>query len=323
MKAVNQQQYGGPQVLALVQAPTPEPSATEVVVAVCASAVTQGDRRLRAADFPGISAIPGRLMLGLTRPRQPVPGSTFAGRVVAVGADVRRWQVGDEVFGLAMHGAWAEQLRMPEDGALARKPAGLSFEEAAALPYGAGTAVAFLRDLVDVQAGERVLVAGAAGGVGRYAVQLAHHLGAEVTAVCSAADADLARALGADEVLDYRDADFWTLGRTWDVVFDTSGAVGFGQCRGALSAQGRYATLEISVAVLWHMAWTAWGRGPRAHFTVAMDSAASLEAVAGLVDAGALRPRVARTFGLDDIAAAHRCLEAGGLGGEVVVAVAA
>lgn len=321
MKAVTQQRYGDPSVLEIMETVRPTAGPKEVVVELHASVVTQGDRRLREADFPGITMIPARLMLGLTGPRSAVSGSMFSGRIIEVGDEATQWKVGDEVFGGGMHGAWAEHLVVTADSGIAIKPTCLSFEEAAAIPYGAGTALAFLRDLAEVQPGERVAIVGAGGGVGRYAVQLAKYLGGQVTAICGADDAALVRSLGADDVLDYRSADFWSLDRQWDVVFDTSGRVGFSACRAALAETGRYLTVEISAGLLFQMAWTAWGTGPQVKFTVALESAESMRDVASLAESGAIRPTVAKSYALDDIVAAHDCLQSERPSGEVVVAI--
>jgi NADPH:quinone reductase-like Zn-dependent oxidoreductase len=157
----------------------------DILIRVHASTVTQGDRRLRAADYPGITSLLGRVFTGVFRPRHRIGGSNFAGRVVNVGAEVNRFAVGDDVFGSTLHGAYAEYLAVREDSAVERMPESTGYAEAAVLPYGGGSALAFLRDLGRVQPGERVLIVGASGGVGRFAVQVARQLDAHVTAVCN------------------------------------------------------------------------------------------------------------------------------------------
>ena len=317
MRAVTHTRYGAPHVLETAEVDRPAIGADEVLVEVRASTVTRGDRRMRAADFPGISAVLGRLMMGVRRPRNLVPGSMLAGRVVEVGAKVTRFAVGDDVFASVMHGAYAEYVALPADGPVARMPKGLSYGEAAALPYGAGTAVAFLRDMAKVQPGEKVLVVGASGGVGRFAVQVAKHLGAEVTAVLGR-DADLARELGATRVIDYTREP--VTGR-YDVVLDVTEHGSFGAYRDRLTATGRYLTLHMNVRNLFDMARTALFGGPRAIAGVAMPDPKLLEDIAALAESGAIRPVIAKRFDLDDIAEAHRALEAGRLAGSVVVDV--
>ncbi|MDP2315822.1 MAG: NAD(P)-dependent alcohol dehydrogenase [Pseudomonadota bacterium] len=320
MNAIHHTAYGAPHVLVLNEAPRPARGDHDVLVAVHASAVTHGDRRLRTADFPGIGWLPGRLMTGLVRPRRLVPGTTYAGRVVAIGAAVTRFAAGDDVFGLGTHGAYAEYLAVPEGGAIARKPASLDPAEAAALPYGATTALTFLRDLAGVQPGERVAVLGASGEVGRFAVQLARHLGAEVTGVCSR-DHDLVAELGAQHVVDYTREDFTAGGRRYDVVFDTSETNQFGRCRGALTEHGRYLTLQLSLQSLAQMAMTSVLGGPRSMCGVSVADQEKLDAVRELVEAGAMRSVIAGRFPLDRTADAHAFLEAGRARGSVVVEV--
>lgn len=317
MRAAMNTTYGAPNVLSTTEVSRPAIGERDVLVEVRASVVSQGDRRLRAADFPGISKI-GRLMVGLFRPKHPIPGSMFAGRVTAVGAAVTHFAVGDDVFGSCLHGAHAEYLAVPEDSGIARMPAGLSYDEAAAVPYGATTAVVFLRDLAKVERGERVLIVGASGGVGRFAVQLAHHLGAHVTGVCSR-DHELVRALGADQVIDYTREDFTENGEHYDVILDTAEGNRFGRSRGSLTARGRYLSLYLSVSLLFQMAITALRKGHRAICGVAMADRTLMESVRELVEDGALRPVIARRYPLERIAEAHALLEAGRPSGSVVI----
>lgn len=316
MQAIHQRRYGAPDALTPVQRPAPTPGPGELLVAVHATPVTQGDRRLRSGDFPGITWLPGRLMIGLTGPRAGVPGSIFAGRVVAVGDGVTRYAVGDDVFGASMSGALAERLVIGQDGAVARMPAGWTHAEAAALPYGAGTALAFVDGLGGLRAGERVLVIGAAGGVGRYAVQLARHLGARVVAVARPERAAGLHELGADEViaLDAVDA-----AAPFDLVLDTPGLLSTRRARAVLRPDGRYLTLNATLAVLVAMLLRPLLGGPRLATGVSFDDAASLERLRQLAEAGALRPTIARRFPLADAAAAHRCVEQERPAGEVIV----
>lgn len=319
MKAAITRSYGPADVLQIRDVPTPTLSARQVLIEVHASPVTAGDLRLRAADFPSFSAVLGRLMLGVFGPRRPVQGTMFAGRIVAVGGAVTRFAVGDDVFGYSARGAYAELLALPEDGALARRPAGLSYEEAAAIPYGAGTALRFLRDLGAVRPGERVLILGAGGGVGLYAVQLAKDLGAEVTGVCRRGSFDLVRSLGAAHVIDYTTEDFTTNGQRYDVIFDTADATSFRRCRGSLTAAGRYLTLTLSTGALLQLAVSALGRGPRLKSAVVLPAQADMEQLRALVERGALRPVIARRFPLDRIADAHAAAEEGRLSGSTMV----
>ncbi|MEC7522457.1 MAG: NAD(P)-dependent alcohol dehydrogenase [Myxococcota bacterium] len=321
MRAVMHTRYGTPDVLRATEIDRPSPGPREVLVEVHASAVTQGDRRLRAADFPGVSAVFGRLLMGVFGPRHPVGGTMLAGRVAAVGAEVTRFAVGDDVFGSVDHGAYAEYVVCKEDGPIARLPEGLTYAEGATLPYGAGTALTFLRDMAKVQPGERVLIVGATGGVGRMAVQIAAHLGAHVTAVGSRDEA-LSRALGADAFIDHTAEDFTRRGERWDVIFDTTEGDHFRAFRRVLTYAGRYLSLYLTPRLLLEMAITSLRRGPRALGGVALGSAEGTEEIRALVEAGALRAVVAERYPFERIADAHRALEAGGLPGDVVVEVA-
>ncbi|MBX2802494.1 MAG: NAD(P)-dependent alcohol dehydrogenase [Myxococcales bacterium] len=318
MNAAFTRQFGSPDVLEIRQVAPPEVGDTDVLVQVHAVAVTAGDLRLRAADFPAATALVGRLMFGFTRPRVPVQGTMFSGVVVQVGEGVTRFDVGDEVFGSAANGAYAEQLVMAEAGPIARKPASVSHTEAASAPYGAGTALHFLRDVVDVQADEHVLVVGGSGGVGRAAISIAKHLGAEVTAVGSASSHDLMRRLGADHVVDYRTEDVLDGRRRFDVVFDIADTAPFARARRVLAPTGRYVTLYLTIGVLWQALTSALGRGPRAHAGVAMPDQQTVETLADWLADGTLHPVVAETLPLERIADAHRLAEQG-VHGDVVV----
>lgn len=323
MRAVITTRYGSPEVLIPSEQPEPSLGPKQVRIAVEATAVSVGDRRIRAADFPSISALPGRLLYGIFRPRRAVQGTTFAGRVTATGAEVTRFREGDRVFGSVNHGANAEVLVVPENASMAHIPDNLSAQQAAALPYGAGTALHFLRDLGQVQPGDRVLLIGASGGVGLYAVQLAKHLGAEVTAVCSAKNFDKVRAEGADHLIDRNHFDLPASGLKYDLIIDIAGATTFGRSRGALSRRGRFLTLHLGVGVLLHMLVAKLTRRPRVALGIALPNAAAHEDMARLAAQGVLRPILGPTFPLHDLAKAHQALEAGNPGGTVVVTMAA
>lgn len=319
MKAAITHAYGSADVLQTRDVPTPTISDREVLIRIHASPVTAGDLRLRAADFPSFSVLPGRLMVGVFGPRRSVQGTMFAGRVIEVGGAVTRFSVGDSVFGYTAHGAYAEYLSMPEGGAMARMPAGLGYDEAAAVPYGAGTALHFLRDLGAVGAGDRVLIVGASGGVGRFAVQLAKHLGAEVTGVCSRSSFELVRSLGADHVIDYATEDFTQRGQRYDVIFDIAGATSFGRSRTSLTEEGRYLTPVLSVGLLLQVALTAMSGGPRAKFAVVLPDQDDMNQLRALLEQGVIRPVIARRFPLERIAEAHAEAETGRVHGSVMV----
>ena len=321
MRAIKNEQYGAPQVLTPCEIDRPEVGPQEILVRIHATTVTQGDRRLRAADYPGISALFGRLFSGLLRPRHPVGGSNFSGRVVQVGEEVTRFSVGDDVFGSTMHGAYAEYLVIEAEGTVAPLPETTGYAEAAALPYGGVTALVFLRDIAQVQPGERVLVVGASGGVGRLAVSIAKHLGAHVTGVCSA-DAEIVRRQGADEVIDYRREHFAERGTQWDVIFDTTEGNHFRAFKKALTSTGRYLTLYVSLRVLLEMLLTKFQSGPRALCGVALGNTRLLTDLGELADITMLRDPVAARFPLHRASEAHALLEDEAPHGSIVLDVA-
>jgi len=321
MKAATHTHYGPPSILHIDEVARPSIDAHELLIQVHASPVTQGDRRLRAADFPGMSAIPGRLIFGVFRPRNPNPGTMFAGRVFATGTAVTRFAVGDDVFGSCDHSACAEYLAVTEGSSIARIPKGFDYDEAAAIPYGAGSALVFLRDLAKVQPGQRVLVIGAAGGVGRFAVQIARHLGAEVTGVCRGRDAEMVKKLGATAVIDYTREDFTDNGETYDVIFDTAAGDRFRACRSSLTEKGRYITVYLSGGVMLQMLMTSLFGGRKVAATVAISDQKLVEDVAELMTKGAIWPVIGARFPLEELVAAHQMFEDGKPQGAVVVRV--
>lgn len=325
MKAVVCDRYGPPDVLRLVDMERPEPGDKEILVKIHATAVTTGDCNARGFTFapPGLR-VPARLMLGLRRPKQPILGMDLAGEVEAVGRDVESFTVGDPVFGGTgiAFGAYAEYTCLKEGGQLAIKPARLSFEDAAAIPFGAITALFFLRDKARLKAGQRVLVNGASGGVGVYAVQLAKYFGAEVTGVCSAANMDLVRSLGADSVIDYTQVDFRQSGRTWDVILDSvCGNVSFSAVKKALEPKGLYLAVAGGLKELLQTPLMARSKGRRVIAAPAPDRREDLVFVGDLVEAGHLKPVIDRRYPLEEIVEAHRHVDRGHKRGSVVITV--
>jgi NADPH:quinone reductase-like Zn-dependent oxidoreductase len=324
MRAAVYERYGAPEVVLIIAAAVPEITENEVLVRVEASVVG-------ASDSAGRSGTPrfARLFFGLTKPKQPVLGSDFAGVVERVGARVGRFTPGDRVFGTVapVSGAHAEFLKIAEDGPIARVPEQLDQAEAVAMIDGFLTALPFLRDVAEVQAGQVVLVNGASGTVGSTAVQLAKHYGATVIGVSSAANEPLVRSLGADRVIDYTRDDFTDARGAYDVIFDSVGKRSFGACRAALTEHGIYMTTVPSGAIMLQAPFTRWfSRGRRAAiaFTGLRDAqtkAADLALLVELVEAGALAPVIDRIVPFDDIVEAHRRVDTGHKAGSVVVAM--
>jgi NADPH:quinone reductase-like Zn-dependent oxidoreductase len=328
VKAAVYRRYGGPDVVTVEEVLTPRPGDDEILVRVHAATVGVVDGLARRG-VPWYA----RGQFGLVRPRFPVLGCDFAGRVEAVGREVRRFGVGEAVFGTIAprFGAHAEYVCLPEHGAVAAAPAGVSFAEAAALAD--ATALCFLRDKAFLRPGQSVLVNGASGAVGAAAVQLARHFGATVTGVCSGPHAGLVRRLGASSVVDYTRADFTRTGRRYDVVFDVAGTSSFGRCRAVLNRGGVYLTTAPSPAIFGQMGWTARFGARRAvvAFTglrAASDKRRDLEYIAGLAGTPApggrpaLTAVIAARYPLTQIADAYRRVDAGHKKGNVVVTMA-
>ncbi|WP_304452458.1 NAD(P)-dependent alcohol dehydrogenase [Nocardiopsis sp. YSL2] len=321
MKAMTCPRYGPPDVLEPRELPTPEPGPDDVLVRVRATTVTAADCAFRSGR-PYVA----RLYSGPTRPRFPVLGGAFAGDVAAVGANVRRFSAGDRVLGLSPNdfGAHAEFLRLPQDRPMAPITSDMAYEEAASVVE-ATTALTFLRDVGPVRPGQKVLVNGATGSVGSYGVQLAKHYGAEVTAVCGPANAELARSLGADRTIDRTRVDPTLPGtpehRLYDVFFDAAGKSSFGRARRALTPTGTYLTTAPDPSAIVHSLWTARGRGRTCRFAATglrqgPDNLAHLDALAG---SGAIRAVIDGVYPLEDLVDAHRRAESGRKAGTVVV----
>ena len=316
MRAWIQKRYGGPEVLELSELPRPVLKDDEVLVRMVASTVTSGDARIRAFDVPGMVWLPARLALGLTGPRHPVRGSDFAGELVELGRAVTRWKLGDRVFGLTVNGSHAEFKRVKASSAMALIPDGLSFEGAAALPFAGMSALHFM-DAGQVGAGTKLLINGAAGAVGSAAVQIAASRGAEVTAVCSAANHDLVRSLGAARVIDYRAAPLFVPGDAYDVVFDTQGRITPNEAAQAMAAGGRFLVLVMRPTDL-----TQRPKGIKVIGGTAASTAAQMAAACQLVEQGSLKPVVDSVFEFAEVPAAHARVDTGHKRGSVVVRIA-
>lgn len=324
MKAIVCTKYGPPEVLHLREVEKPNPKPNEVLIKVYATTVTTADVNARGFVFVPSGFKPmARLVFGLTKPRNPILGSELTGEIEAVGEDVKVFHKGDQVFGLtAGHGAYAEYKIMPEDGVLAIKPKNLSFEEAAAIPFGALTALFFLRDKGNVQRGQKVLINGASGGVGTAAVQLAKHMGAEVTGVCSTTNIDLVKSLGADKVIDYTQDDFTNNGDTYDAILDMVGNITFARSKSSLKEKGIFLAGTGGPSTIVQMLWTSITGGKRIIAGPGSPCKEDLVFLRELVEAGKIRPVIDRCYPLEQIAEAHRYVDKGHKKGNVVIAVA-
>ncbi len=306
MSAVVHHQYGEPDVLTLGEVNLPVPGDDDVLIRVVAAGVSIGDHHIVTGKPYLVRLSP---FGGFPRPKHKVPGAAMSGRIAAVGARVTGLQVGDDVFGQALNGAFAEFLVMPAK-LVAHKPKNLSFEDTAAVPWGT-TALQGLRDAGQVQAGERVLVNGASGAVGTWAVQLAKSLGAHVTAVCSTRNVELVRSLGADEVIDYTKSDFVESGARYDVLMDMVGNRTLSDCKRALNAGGRYVPCSGGggdwvgpfVRIIGGLLVFSFG-GKRVKMFMQKLNAADLVVMTELIEAGAMRPVVERTWSFAEAGAA-------------------
>lgn len=318
MKAVVNDVYGPPDVLRLTEIEKPVPKDNEVLIRIYATAVNSGDVRMRKAD-PFLV----RFMLGLFKPRIKLMGIILAGEVEATGKDVTRFKPGDQVYGLSIKtfGTYAEYKCLPEDGVIALKPANLSYPEAAAIPFGANTALHFLRK-AKLQASQKILIYGASGSVGTAAVQLAKIMGAEVTAVCSTANASLVKSLGADIVIDYTKEDFSKNGKRYDIVFDAVGMSPFSGSVNSLNKNGSYIrVVHMSLPPILRGLGVSLTSSKKVIGGVAIDTVENLNYLTGLIEAGQLKPVIDRTYPLEELAEAHRYVDGGHKKGNVVITV--
>ncbi len=317
MKAVVQDRYGPPEVLRIEEVERPVPKDDEMLIRVRASTVSQSDTHLRRP-----SPFLWRFIFGFRRPRSRTLGVELAGEVVAVGAAVREFQVGDAVFGRPSRffGAHAEYICASERAALALKPASMSFEEAAAVADGADQALGTLRK-AEVQEGRRIVIYGASGSLGTAAVQLAKHFGANVTAVCGTDHVELVRSLGADEVIDYRKQDFTKNGQTYDAIIDAVGKYSFRKGRHALRPGGIYvATDGFEIFVMFVVARFT---GKRFRVGIGTRRKQDVLLLKQLIEAGEFRAVIDRRYPMDQVVEAHRYVEGWHKAGNVVLVIAA
>jgi NADPH:quinone reductase-like Zn-dependent oxidoreductase len=316
MKAVVYTKFGPPEVLHLQEVEKPTPKDNEVLIKIYATTVVKEDPDMRAS--PGFN--------GILKPRHPILGQELAGEIETIGRDVTRFKPGDQVFGFDMFGAYAEYKCMPENGALAIKPANMSYEDAASVPNGALTALPFLRDKGKIQSGQTVLIYGASGSVGAAAVQLAKYYEAKVTGVCSTANLEWVKSLGADQVIDYTQEDFTKNGKTYDIIFDTVGKCSFSACKGSLIAEGIYLSTVPTPVMMLQALWPAKSGSKKVKFVAAGLRPASekikdLVFLTELIEAGKIKPVIDRCYPLEQIVEAHRYVEAGHKKGNVVITI--
>lgn len=323
MKAIVYERYGPPEVLELREVAKPTPKDNEVLIKTYATTVTTGDWRVRSLNVPVGFGLIGRLVLGVSRPRQPILGTELAGEIELVGKDVKKFKTGDQVFAFsgASMGCHAEYKCMPEDGAVALKPANLTYDEAAAISFGGTTALNFFRR-GKLQSGEKVLVNGASGGVGTAAVQLAKHFGANVTGVCSTANVELVRSLGANHVIDYTKEDFTRNGETYDVIVDIAGTAPFSRSKGSLKEGGRLLLVLGALPDMLQIPWISLTSNKRVIAGPAAERAEDLRFLAKLAEAGEFKPVIGRRYPFEQIVEGHRYVDTGHKKGNVVITLA-
>jgi NADPH:quinone reductase-like Zn-dependent oxidoreductase len=332
MKASVYTEYGPPEVLQLKDVEEPAPKENEVRIKVHATSVNYGD--LVARNFKAISSrefnmpfplwLISKIFFGLRKPKITILGSEFAGEVEAIGKEVKRFKIGDPVFGYLGQGmgAYAEYLCMPEAGCVAIKPANMTNEEAAVVPMGAIMALNLLREKGNIHSGDKVLINGASGSIGSAAVQLAkNHFGAVVTGVCSTPRIEYVKLLGADKVIDYTKEDFTQSGESYDLIFDVLGKSSFSRGKSSLSPNGRYLYASFKMKQLFQMLWTSLTGSQKVICALAPGSTEDLISVKELIEEGKIMAIIDRRFPLEEAAEAHRYVESGLKKGNVVINV--
>ncbi len=317
MKAIVYERYGPPEVLRLKEVAKPIPKDDQVLIKVHATSVTAADCLVRQGEPAW-----GKIILGLRGPRRKIIGSELAGEIEAVGKDVKRFRPGDQVYGFTAFGlaAYAQYTCMPEKGSLGIKPTNLTYEQAVAVVDGATTAFFFLRDKGNIQPGKKVLINGASGSIGTYAVQLAKYFGAEVTGVCSGKNAELVRSLGADHVIDYTQEAFTNNKDAYDIIFDTVGKSSYAKCKDALRENGRYLPTTGLINTFLKI-WTSIFGSKKVVSGMSIDKNDALVFLKELIEAGKMQIIIDRTYPLEQIAAAHQYVEKGHKKGNVVINV--
>jgi len=318
MKAVVYTNYGPPEVLQLKEVEKPTPKDNEVLIKVYATSVTKYDCWERSCTAPTGFWLFARIASGIRKPKKTILGTELAGEIEAIGKDVKLFKKGDQVFAFTGLGTYAEYICLPEDGALATKPVNMTYEEAAAIPYGGLTALYFLRK-GNIQSGQKVLIYGASGGVGNYAVQLAKYFGAEVTGVCSTTKLEMVKSLGADKVIDYTKEDFTKSGEAYDVIFDTVGKSSVSGCKRSLKKKGFYIFATFGLPKLVQILWLSMTSSKKVIIGLLKERAEDLIFLKELIEAGKIRVVIDRTYPLEQTAEAHSYVEKGRAKGKVVI----
>jgi len=317
MKAIVYEKYGPPDVLFLKEVEKPIPKDNEVLIKVYSSTVSPMDFRFRQGK-----TLIARFMSGLSKPKSSatILGVEFAGEVEAVGKDVKLLKQGDQVWGGGQPGGHAEYSCWPEEK-VGLKPENMSYEQAAGVPFCGTTVLYFLKEKGKIQDGQKVLINGASGGVGMFAVQLAKYWGAEVTGVCSTANLEMVQSLGADHVIDYTKEDFTENGKIYDIIFDAVGKRSFSQCKKSLKSGGYYLNTVATPSLLIQTLWTSMIGDKKVFFGMGPCTSKELDTLKDIVKAGAMKTVIDRTYPLGETAEAHKYAEKGHAKGKVVITI--
>lgn len=328
MKAIIYETYGPPEVLKLVEIEKPDPKENEILIKNHAASVNYGDTLARnfkdvtpgKFNMPFLFWIMARGFFGFNRPKVKILGSEFAGDVEAVGKSVTRFKVGDKVFGYRGQsmGTYAEYFVVPEKSVVAIKPDSISYEQAAAVPGGSMVAL-FILSKLNIQKGQKILIVGASGGNGNFAVQIAKNFGAEVTGVCGTNRVDFVKALGADKVIDYTKQDFTNNGEKYDIILDVLGRTGFSKCKNSLTEKGKYVLVSFKAKQLLQMMWTSFFSSKKVMCVLSPQKPEDLLAVSKMIEEGKIKSILDKTFPKEQAAEAHRYVEQGNKKGNVVI----
>jgi NADPH:quinone reductase-like Zn-dependent oxidoreductase len=320
MKAIVYQKYGPPEVLQLEEIEKPVPRENEVLIKVFATTVTAADCMMRRGD-----TVLSRILLGLLKPKKKfqVLGTEFSGTIEAAGSRVKKFKAGDEVYGFRGFGTgcYAQYKCMNENGSLSLKPVNMDFPEAASVVDGATTALFFLKEKANIQKGNKVLINGAAGSIGTFAVQLAKYFGADVTGVCSTGNIELVKLLGADKVVDYTKEDFTGTGEQYDIIFDTVGKSSFAHCRKILTGNGKYVVTVMTFNHVLQTFLTKFGSRKKVIFDMSVSKTAALKFIKKLTEEGNLKTIIDKEYPLEAMPEAHAYVEKGHKQGNVVITV--
>ena len=320
MKAVVYKKYGSPMVFESLELEKPAPAPGEVLIKIFASTVTAADCMMRRGD-----TFLSRILLGLFKPEKKfqILETEFSGTIEATGSKVKKFKPGDEVYGFRGFGTgcYAQYKCMNENGSLAIKPRNMEFSKAASVVDGATTALFFLKEKANIQKGQKVLINGASGSVGSFAVQLAKYFGAEVTGVCSTKNVEFVKSLGADKVVDYSKEDFTKTGDSYDIIFDTVGRSSYTHCRKALNTNGKYVATVMSLKIVLQSFLTKFGSDKKVIFAMSLNKTEGLNYIRILIEEGKLKTIIDRQYQLDELGEAHAYVEKGHKKGNVVITV--